>query len=98
MDSQRTRLGTRWSTTLSQQTRAYAGVAWEHEYDGKVKASIHGYPLDAPKLKGDSGMLELGVTLNPTNAKQGWTLDIGVQGHAGKREGVLGSLKARYNF
>ncbi|GHU37550.1 hypothetical protein AGMMS50256_35640 [Betaproteobacteria bacterium] len=27
-----------------------------------------------------------------------WALDLGVQGYAGKREGVLGSLKARYRF
>ena len=98
VDSQRTKLGARWSATLSQQTRAYAGVAWEHEYDGEAKASIHGYKLDAPKLKGDTGMLELGVSLNPKTTKQGWKLDLGVQAYTGKREGVLGSLKARYDF
>ncbi|GHU19659.1 hypothetical protein FACS189475_07250 [Betaproteobacteria bacterium] len=43
-------------------------------------------------------MLELGVTLNPTATNPAWTLDFGVQGYTGKREGVTGSLKARYNF
>jgi hypothetical protein len=43
-------------------------------------------------------MAEVGVTLNPSTTRQAWALDLGVQGYAGKREGVTGSLKARYNF
>ncbi|GHU32189.1 hypothetical protein AGMMS50256_21880 [Betaproteobacteria bacterium] len=42
----------------------------------------------------------LGITsFSPTYAAYvAWTLDLGVQGYASKREGVLGSLKARYGF
>jgi hypothetical protein len=58
----------------------------EHEFDGKAKASLHGCRLDTPELRGDTGMLEAGFTLNPT-AKAPLTLDVGVQGNAGKREG-----------
>ncbi|GHU06090.1 hypothetical protein FACS1894158_11420 [Betaproteobacteria bacterium] len=98
MDSQRTRLGARWSLALNKQARAYVGAAWEHEYDSKAKASVGDYQIAAPKLKGDTGMLELGVTLNPSTTSSAWTLDFGVQGYTGKREGVTGSLKARYSF
>ncbi|GHT85327.1 hypothetical protein AGMMS49960_14030 [Betaproteobacteria bacterium] len=96
VDSQRTRLGTKLHHALNQQTTAWFGAAWEHEYDGKAKASIYGYKLDAPKLKGDTALLELGLTLTP--ATKGWSLDVGVQGYTGKREGVTGNVKAGYRF
>ncbi|GHT81228.1 hypothetical protein AGMMS49543_03290 [Betaproteobacteria bacterium] len=38
--SQRTRLGTKWDYALTPTTTAWLGAAWEHEYDGKAKASI----------------------------------------------------------
>jgi hypothetical protein len=43
-------------------------------------------------------MAEIGVTLNHSTTTQAWALDIGVQGYTGKREGVTGSLRARYSF
>ncbi|GHU41963.1 hypothetical protein AGMMS50289_05950 [Betaproteobacteria bacterium] len=99
VDSQRTKLGAKWHHALNAKTTAYVGAAWEHEYNGKANASIYGYKLDAPKLKGDTGVLEAGLTLTPTAAnQQGWSLDLGVQGYTGKREGVTGSLRARYRF
>jgi hypothetical protein len=39
-----------------------------------------------------------GMTGKIASAKQGWTLDLGVQGYTGKREGVTGSMRARYSF
>ncbi|GHU11844.1 hypothetical protein FACS1894185_5720 [Betaproteobacteria bacterium] len=93
VDSQRTRLGAKWHHALTTKTTAYVGAAWEHEYNGKANASIYGYKLDAPKLKGDTGLLEVGLSVTPTTAnKQGWSLDFGVQGYGGRREGVTGSL------
>ncbi|GHU02412.1 hypothetical protein FACS1894154_12310 [Betaproteobacteria bacterium] len=96
VDSQRTRLGTKWDYALTPQTTAWLGAAWEHEYDGKANASIYGYKLGAPKLKGDTALLELGLTLTP--AEKGWSLDVGIQGYTGKREGVTGNVKAGYRF
>ncbi|GHU10030.1 hypothetical protein FACS1894185_0420 [Betaproteobacteria bacterium] len=99
VDSQRTRLGAKWHHALNAKTTAWLGAAWEHEYDGKANANTNGFAIDAPKLKGDTGLLEAGLTLTPaTENKQGWSLDLGVQGYAGKREGVTGSLRARYRF
>jgi hypothetical protein len=48
-------------------------------------------------LKGDSGLVELGLTLNPTQTTP-LTLDFGVQGYTGKREGVTGSFRVNWRF
>src|SRR5699024_5102515 len=42
MDSHRTRLGLRVSQDFSAGTSAYAGLAWDHEFDGKAKVRVHG--------------------------------------------------------
>jgi hypothetical protein len=73
------------------------GAAWEREYDGKARASIHGHRLDTPDLKGDTAVLEAGFVLTPATS-QNLTLELGVQGHAGKREGVTGSFRVNYRF
>jgi outer membrane autotransporter protein len=95
--SRRTRLGARWDVAVSDTTTAYSGLSWEREYDGKARASIHGYALDTPKLTGNSAIVELGLTVKPT-PNHPLTLDIGVQGYGGKREGVTGSLRVNYAF
>ncbi|MDR1646794.1 MAG: autotransporter domain-containing protein [Zoogloeaceae bacterium] len=97
VDSQRTRLGARWNQRVSENGNLYLGAAWEHEYDGKAKASLHGYRLDTPKLKGDTEMLEAGFTLNPT-AEKALTLELGIQGYTGRREGMTGSFRVNYRF
>ncbi|MDR3055519.1 MAG: hypothetical protein LBU53_08985 [Zoogloeaceae bacterium] len=98
VDSQRTRLCMKWTRAINKKTRTYLGAAWEHEYDSKANARIYGYRLDAPKLKGDTGMAEIGLTVTPAANKAGWAVDLGVQGHGGRREGITGSLRARYRF
>jgi autotransporter-associated beta strand protein len=100
VDSQRLRLGARWSHAISQNGQAYLGAAWEHEFDGKARATLRvgqGYRLATPDLEGDTGIIEAGFALAP-NANQPLTLDIGLQGYAGQREGVTGSVKVNYRF
>ncbi|MDR0736926.1 MAG: autotransporter outer membrane beta-barrel domain-containing protein [Zoogloeaceae bacterium] len=97
VNSHRTQLGARLDWTLNERINPYVGLAWEHEYDGKAKASVYGYSLPTPKLQGDTGIVEAGFTVNPT-ALKALTLDAGIQGYAGKREGVTGSIRANYRF
>ncbi|MDR2789236.1 MAG: autotransporter outer membrane beta-barrel domain-containing protein, partial [Candidatus Accumulibacter sp.] len=98
VDSQRTRLGARWKQTVAQGTDFYLGAAWEREYDGKARAVGNGaYRLDVPDLRGDTGLVEAGVSVTPS-PKRPLSLDFGIQGHAGKREGVTGSFRLNYRF
>lgn len=65
-----------------------------HEFDGKARGTINDYDIDAPKLKGDTGIGEIGLSLTPS-ADLPLTVDLGVQGYTGQREGVIGSLLIR---
>jgi hypothetical protein len=71
-------------------------LAWDHEFDGKVKATAYGRNLETPKLEGSTGVAELGISV--TTGDSGFALDLGVQGYAGRREGVSGSLLLKYDF
>jgi hypothetical protein len=93
--SHRLRVGARLSTAVSDLVKPYFGLAYEHEVDGKASASVLGAPIDVPELKGGTGIGELGVSLVPSD---GLTLDVGIQGYAGARQGVSGSVRLVYNF
>ena len=97
VDSQRLRLGARLGYDFCRQVTGYAGAAWEHEFNGKARATAYGLEAPAPSLKGDSGLLEAGLTLTPVPGS-GLSLDFGVQGHTGVRQGVSGTALVRYEF
>jgi outer membrane autotransporter protein len=82
---------------VNETVKPYLGAAWEHEFDGKAKASTYGYAIDAPDITGDTGIVEVGLTVKPVAGKP-FSLDFGLQGYLGKREGVTGSLQLRYAF
>ena len=48
-------------------------------------------------MRGDTGIGELGLLLKPSQTLP-LSFDLGVQGYTGKREGVTGSLQARWEF
>jgi outer membrane autotransporter protein len=93
-DSSRLRLGGRFAFAASECLSPYVGAAWEYEFDGKARANTYGYAVDAPSLKGGTGVGELGVAYR----RNAFTADLGVQGYVGKREGVTGSLRAAWEF
>ncbi|MDR1276583.1 MAG: autotransporter domain-containing protein, partial [Candidatus Accumulibacter sp.] len=66
IDSKRLRIGARLTHTLSSSVKAYAGVAFDREFDGEAKATTSGQKIDAPKLKGNTGIGEIGITATPT--------------------------------
>ena len=96
-DSSRLRLGGRFAWAVNEHVSPYAGAAWEHEFDGKARATAHGFDIDAPSLSGDTGIGELGLTLTPS-ASLPLYFDLGVQGYVGRREGVTGSLQVKFEF
>lgn len=97
VNSERTRLGARVSYALSNKVTPYAGAAWEHEFDGKARASTSGLAIDAPSMTGDTGILEAGLTLKPSDDLP-LSIDLGLQGFVGQREGVAGSFQAKLAF
>jgi autotransporter-associated beta strand protein len=95
VESRRTRLGLRWNSQNASRTgEFYFGAAWEREHDGESKTRPRGdWPM--PKLKGNTTLVEAGFIFNPVKPL---TLEFGVQGHTGRREGVTGSVKVEYRF
>ena len=96
-DSQRWRSGARFSYAVNEYITPYAGAYYDHEFDGKARATTYGYRIDAPDLAGGTGVGELGLTWKPVK-DSGFSMDLGVQGYTGVREGVSGSLQLKLEF
>jgi outer membrane autotransporter protein len=96
-DSQRLRLGGRLACAVNEYFSPYLGAAWEHEFDGSARAVSSGHAIDPPSLRGDTAMGEIGLSLKPLPTLP-LSFDLGVQGYAGKREGVTGSLQVKLEF
>lgn len=86
-DSLRTRLGGRFSYAASEQFSPYVGAYWGHEYDSKARSTVNGNNINAPDLKGDTGMGELDINFKPMT-DSGLSFDLAGQGDTGVREGV----------
>lgn len=96
--SSRLRLGARYSYAFSDTFTSYAGLAVEREFKGDVSGSSSGLDIAQPSLKGYTGLVEVGASMKPWASKQALSLDVGLQGYFGKREGVSGSAKIGYAF
>ena len=97
VNSHRTRLGARFSYAVNESVSPYVGAAYEHEFDGKARATTNGYAIKAPSLRGGAGIGELGLTLKPSKDLP-LSIDLGAQGYVGTRQGVSGTLHLRYEF
>ena len=97
VNSHRLRLGGRLTWAVNEHISPYVGAAWEHEFDGTARATSLGYSLDAPSLKGDTGIGELGLSWTPS-ATTPLTIDLSVQGYTGIRQGYTGSFMAKWEF
>ena len=95
-DSSRLRLGARYTRDLNRNSRYYAGLAYEYQFDGAARASYNGMSTLSPSLEGSSGMLEAGVLFAPEGSNL--TVDLGVTGWAGTRKGVEGRLMFNISF
>ena len=96
-DSQRWRTGARFSYAVNEMFTPYAGAYYDHEFDGRAKASTAGLSIDAPDLTGGTGVGELGLTFKPAK-DSGFSVDLGMQGYTGVREGVSGSAQLKFEF
>ncbi|MCL2457906.1 MAG: autotransporter-associated beta strand repeat-containing protein [Desulfobulbus sp.] len=96
-DSLRWRTGGRYSYAMDEYFTYYGGAYFDYEFDGKAEATINGDRIDAPDLGGGTGIGELGLIFKPS-PNLPLSLDAGVQGNVGAREGVTGTLRLTYEF
>ena len=97
--SLRTRLGARYTHQLSEKNAFYAGLAWQHEFDGEsnaiVATTLGSASAPAPSMKGDTGIMELGWRVNNSDK---FELGFGVNGSVGKQKGVGFNLSLNFSF
>ena len=96
VNSQRLRLGLRYSLKDKTTGEFYAGLAWEHEFAGKAGATYQGDAAPSPSLKGSSYMLELGYRFAPADSTVSYGLNL--TGYAGKRKGITGGFNIAWAF
>lgn len=76
--------------------RPYAGAAWEREFDGKARTVSNGHAIDAPNLRGHTGVGDWAES--QTVPRSALSFGLGVRGYAGERGGVTGNLHMAYAF
>lgn len=95
------RLGARLNGNFCDNAAWRFGLAYEHVADGDVESDVlvegTRAALDVPTLEGDTGIMELGVTMTPS-ATSPWSFDVGLKGYVGDRRGVSGSALVTYAF
>ena len=96
VNSQRLRLGLRYSLKDKTTGEFYAGLAWEHEFAGKAGATYEGDAAPSPSLKGSSYMLELGYRFMPENSRVSY--DLHLNGWQGQRKGITGGASVKWMF
>ena len=94
--SKRSRLGFRFNHATSDVRSIYAGLAWQHEFDGSACATANGYSMPSPSIKGNSMMVELGVNVAPKSSPV--SFDLGVSGWAGKQKGYSLNANMFWSF
>jgi hypothetical protein len=102
VDSRRPRLGGRLAYAANDFINPYVGAAFEGEFDGQARASANGLPIESPKPKGSTFIGELGLSVVPFGQNRRpaglLSIDLGIQGYAGKREGIAGGLGLKFEF
>ena len=101
VNSDRVRANALFSHAYSETVSFNAGVGYEHEFDSKTKATARtvqgNLSIDAPDVKGGTGIFSLGATVTPS-ADKNFSLDFNIDAYTGKREGAGASIRAGYAF
>ena len=96
VNSQRLRIGTRYTHGMADFAQFYAGLAWEYEFDGDARATSQGDSAPSPSLKGSSALLELGYRFAPQGSRMSY--DLNLTGWQGKRQGITGGASVKWAF
>ena len=77
------------------------GLAYEHVADGDAESTVltrtDRVALNVPTLEGDSGIVDMGITIRSTPTDP-MALDLGVKAYAGDVQGIMGSATLSYAF
>ena len=84
VNSLRLRAGARYAKEAKAKNSFYLGLAYEHEFNGRARGSANGSAIDAPEMKGGTGIGEVGLAVKGGRGQA----DIRLEGYAGKRKGV----------
>jgi len=98
INSHRTRLGSRYSYAITEIQRPYIGLAWEHEFGGDAESSVNNIAAGVPTLEGSTAIIEIGLVSMTKDADSPFSIDIGIEGYLGTREGVSGKAQFAYHF
>ena len=95
LTSSRIRGGARVAYSSNDRLALSFGGAYEYEMNGENKASMLGLSINAPSLKGGTGIGEFVIGYRPSEDSM-TSISFGIQGYAGKREGITGSFAIRF--
>ena len=97
VDSDKLRIGARFSENQGEKLTSYYGLAWEYEFSGDAGGTANHYAMYTPSLEGSTVIGEVGFRYTPGKASP-WYFDANVRGYAGMQEGISGSVQAVYSF
>lgn len=97
VDSDKLRIGARFSERQGEKLTSYYGLAWEYEFSGDAGGTANHYAMYTPSLEGSTVIGEVGFRYTPGKASP-WYFDANVRGYAGMQEGISGSVQAVYSF
>ena len=97
VDSDKLRIGARFSEQQGEKLTSYYGLAWEYEFSGDAGGTANHYAMYTPSLEGSTVIGEVGFRYTPGKASP-WYFDANVRGYAGMQQGISGSVQAVYSF
>ena len=97
VNSLRLRLGARYLYNVNEIHKFYLGLAWEHEFDGAAHAEYQGLRTDTPRLRGSSGMVEVGWNYEPRGDDR-FSIDLSAIGWLGRQRGITGRVGINWLF
>lgn len=97
VDSNKLRIGARFSEQQGEKLTSYYGLAWDYEFSGDVKGTAAGYDMHTPSLEGSTVIGEIGFRYTP-GKESPWSFDAKLRGYVGQQEGISGNIQAVYSF
>ena len=95
------RIGARLTGVLHESVHWRAGLAYERVADGDAESDVIASgtraSLDVPTLEGNTGIMEVAITVRPKETSP-WAVDFGLKGYVGDRQGVSGNASVVYSF